>query len=56
MDIREVAIQLLDGLDNGDIGYVIEQLKQIQDEDGLTIDQLNDLCWQDSNAIFDRIY
>ena len=55
MDIQEVVRQLLDGLDNSDFDYVCERLKQIQDEDGLTIDQLNELCWADSDAMFNRI-
>ena len=56
MDINDVAKQLLDGLDNSDIDYVCERLEQIRIEDALTIEQLNDLCWSDSNAMFDRIY
>ena len=56
MDIKDVAKQLLDGLDSSDFDYVCERLEQIRIEDALTIEQLNELCWNDSNAMFDRIY
>lgn len=56
MNIEDVTKQLLDGFDSSDFDYVCERLEQIRIEDALTIEQLNELCWNDSNAMFDRIY
>lgn len=56
LTIREVARQLLDGFDNHNFGFVCERLELIRKRYDLTVNQLNELCWLDSNAVFNMIY
>lgn len=55
MTIDEVVTNLCDDLP-GNREFIKKRLQQIMDEDGLSIDELNELCWEDSANIFDRIY
>lgn len=50
-----IAKELCDDLDNN-LHYVSIRLKEIQQEYHLTIEELDDLCWEDSTAMFDEIY
>lgn len=55
MTIDEVVNDLCDDLD-ADKEFIKERLLQIMDEDKLSIDKLNEWCWEDSASVFDRIY
>lgn len=55
MTIDEVVNSLCDDL-NADKEFIKKRLLQIMDEDKLSIDELNELCWEDSVNIFDIIY
>ena len=50
-----IAKELCDDLDNN-LHYVAMRLKEIQQEYHLTMEELDDLCWEDSTAMFDEIY
>ena len=50
-----IAKELCDDLDNN-LRYVALRLKEIQQEYHLTLEELDDLCWEDSTAMFDEIY
>ena len=50
-----IAKELCDDLDKN-LHYVSIRLKEIQQEYHLTIEELDDLCWEDSTAMFDEIY
>ena len=50
-----IAKALCDDLDNN-LHYVSIRLKEIQQEYHLTMEELDDLCWEDSTAMFDEIY
>lgn len=55
MTIDEVTTNLCDDL-NKDREFIKQRLLQIMEEDKLSIDELNELCWGDSTTVFDRIY
>lgn len=55
MNLKEVARELINGLDN-DINEVITGLEKIMKDEDLTIEELREKCWEDSTAIFDKIY
>jgi len=55
MDIKEIARELIDGLDN-DIREVITGLERIMEEENLTFEELRERCWKDSNEMFQKIY
>ena len=50
-----IAKELCDDLDNN-LHYVSIRLKEIQQEYHLTMEELDDLCWENSTAMFDEIY
>ena len=54
LTLEKVAQQLCDGLEY-DVYAVVAGLKQYMNEHGLTLKELNDLCWEDSVKIFDAI-
>ena len=58
LTILDVATELCDSLpEKADhIPFIIKGLQTIMKEDGLTLEELSDLCWKDSDAIFNRIY
>lgn len=57
LTILDVATELCDGLpEKADhIPFIIKGLQTLMKEDGITLKELNELCWEDSNAVFDRI-
>lgn len=57
LTILDVATELCDGLpEKADhIPFIIKGLQTIMKEDGITLKELNELCWNDSNSVFDRI-
>ncbi len=52
----DITTELCDGLDEGHVSFVVQRLNEILKEDGLTLEELSDLCWKDSDAIYNRIY
>jgi hypothetical protein len=63
LDIRDVCKELADGLEPP-FGIEMEEyldelqtgLEIIMMEDKLTLEQVRELCWENSADIFDRIY
>lgn len=55
LSLQDIAVELIDGLDNN-LDEVICGLEKIQKAKELSLEELRDLCWKDSNAIFDMIY
>lgn len=58
MDVKEVARQLCDGLvfTPQEMETIQKRLVEIASEDGLSMEELNERCWEDSDAIFQRIW
>ncbi|NMA49530.1 MAG: hypothetical protein GX947_07155 [Tissierellia bacterium] len=56
LTIDKIALQLLDGLDKSKFNEVKQWLIEYQITNKLTLKQLNELCWNDSNWIFDQIF
>lgn len=54
----DVVCQLCDGLEKSDEDLVIikKWLIEFAAANQLSIIEMNDLCWEDSTWIFDRIY
>lgn len=58
MNIKVVAKRLCDALDftPEQMGFIERRLTEIAVEENLSIEELDNLCWEDSNAMFDRIW
>lgn len=55
LTLTEVARQLCDGLDKN-ITDVANRLRQYINNNPMTLEELNEKCWNDSNEIFNAIY
>ena len=58
LTLQTVAQQLCDGLSYSEEEkiFIFQRLGEIAEEDKLTIEALNELCWQDSSNMFDHIF
>ena len=60
LTIEIVAKELTDGLteyeDIENFEEIITGLQFIMVDEGITLEQLREQCWQDSTIIFDKIY
>lgn len=60
MTIEEVRRQLIDGLEDeftpARISIVDRRLKEIAEENNLSLEELNECCWADSSEMFDCIF
>lgn len=54
LTLTEVARQLSDGL-NMDINDVTKRLEKYVNENSISLEELNNKCWNDSTEIFDAI-
>lgn len=50
-----VAEELCDDLPN-ELPFVVKRLAEIVKDEKLSLDELNTLCWEDSSAMFNKIY
>lgn len=51
----DVAKSLCDDLDN-DVEDVARRLEQYAKDNNLTMDEVEDMCWEDSSNMFNEIY
>ena len=60
MNIEDVARELVDGLseyeDQENFEEIITGLGIIMQDERLTIEELREKCWEDSDEIFQKIY
>lgn len=60
MKIEDVRNQLIDGLEEEytkeQINTIDNRLQEIANENGLTIEQLNEFCWANSSEMFTCIF
>ena len=60
MEVKEVRNHLLDGIDRGfppsEIEFIDIRLQEIADMEHMTMDELDNYCYADSNEIFECIY
>lgn len=56
-DIAEVAGELIEGLEEfHPVDDIIASLKEIMLRENLTLKEIRELCWEDSDLIFGLIY
>ena len=59
-DLTNVRNALIDGLENDftdqQIQFIDKRLKEIDDENNLSADDLDYYCWADSSLMFDCIF
>lgn len=51
----DVAKSLCDDLDN-DVEDVARRLEQYAKDNNLTMEEVDDMCWEDSSNMFNEIY
>ena len=51
----DVAKSLFDDLDN-DVEDVARRLEQYAKDNNLTMEEVDDMCWEDSSNMFNEIY
>lgn len=60
LTIEKIAIELADGLEIYDFKDKFNELKRglelIVERENITLEQLREQCWEDSTAVFEKIY
>lgn len=60
MTIQEVRKQLIDGLEDeytpSQVKFIEIRLEEIADMEKMTLDELNEYCWANSNEMFACIF
>jgi len=54
LTVKEVARQLIDGLDM-DLDDIARRLENYLKDNPMTLEELNNKCWEDSTGIFNII-
>ncbi len=54
--ILEVARELIDGLEGHNIDDIVNGLNFIMENENKTLEEVKEMCWNDSNEVFSKIY
>jgi len=55
LTIEIVAEELIDGIDDK-LDVTIKGLKKIMEDEGITLEEMREQCWEDSTDVFEKIY
>lgn len=58
ISVEEIAERLIDGIEYSatEIDYIIKWLYEYMTANDMSLCELDDMCWEDSNSIFNMIF